>query len=65
MGQNLTLNNGESGELLNGDTFGWYTGTSNGAIKLTLALSDLDRVNHTIKITSTWTWKRSSSSGWC
>ena len=59
MGQNLVLANGENGDLLDGSTytadrFDWYTGSSNGYIKLNLALSDLDKTNHTIKITTTY-----------
>ena len=52
MGQNLTLKNGENGNLLNNDTFSWYTGTNNGYVKLNIALSDMDLSAHTVKITT-------------
>lgn len=70
MGTNLTLANGQNGNIYDGgtytaDRFNWYTGTNNGYIRLNIALSDLDIVNHTIKITSTWTWRRSSGKGAC
>ena len=63
-GKNLTLKNGENDNLLNDAAFTW-AGSYGGKMRLNLALSNLDLVNHTIKLTSTWYWHSTTSDSWC